>query len=145
MSYTALGVVGVALTVVLDLWVLRTRLLTRRVFWVSYAIVVFFQLVTNGVLTGFEIVRYDGAAILGSSTPSFLGDGRIAYAPVEDLLFGFALVVQAMAWWVWWGRRGVQREPVAGPPRWWLRGGPVGRPTGADGSPPGREGHRDPA
>ena len=63
---------------------------------------------TNGVLTGFEIVRYAGDAIVGSDTPTFLGDGRIAYAPVEDLLFGFALVVQTLAWWVWWGRRGVQ-------------------------------------
>ena len=40
----------------------------------------------------------------------FLGSGRIAWAPVEDLLFGFALVLQTLAWWVFWGRRGVQRE-----------------------------------
>jgi lycopene cyclase domain-containing protein len=118
MSYTQLALVGVALTVVLDLYVLRTRLLTRRVFWVSYAIVVFFQLVTNGVLTGFDIVRYADDAIVGTRTAVFIGDGRIAFAPVEDLLFGFALVVQSMAWWVWWGRRGVQYEPVAGPPVW---------------------------
>jgi hypothetical protein len=110
--------------VVLDLYVLRTRLLTRRVFWVSYAIVVFFQLVTNGVLTGFDIVRYADDAIIGTRTAVFFGDGRIAFAPVEDLLFGFALVVQSMAWWVWWGRRGVQYEPVAGPPVW---AGPSGR------------------
>ena len=99
MSYTALAVLGVGLAVVLDLLVLRTRLLTRRVFWVSYAIIVFFQLVTNGVLTGRDIVTYDPAAILGL---------RIVFAPVEDLLFGFSLVVQTLAWWVWWGRRGVQ-------------------------------------
>jgi hypothetical protein len=41
-------------------------------------------------------VTYDGGAILGL---------RIVNAPVEDLLFGFALVVQSMSWWVWWGRR----------------------------------------
>ena len=117
MTYTQLAVLGVVVTVLLDLVVLRTRLLTRKVFWVAYAIVVLFQLVTNGVLTGFEIVRYDGAAIVGSSHPVAFGDGRILYAPFEDLLFGFALVVQAMAWWVFWGRRGVQREPRSGPPR----------------------------
>jgi lycopene cyclase domain-containing protein len=99
MSYTTLAVLGVAVAVVLDLAVLRTRLLTRRVFWVSYAIIVFFQLVTNGILTGRHIVTYDSDAILGL---------RIVYAPVEDLLFGFSLVVQTLAWWVWWGRRGVQ-------------------------------------
>ncbi|MDQ1649586.1 MAG: hypothetical protein QOG60_1643 [Frankiaceae bacterium] len=99
MSYTALAVLGVVLSVAFDLFVLRTRLLTRKIFWVSYAIIIFFQLITNGILTGRDIVTYDPDAILGL---------RIVYAPVEDLLFGFALVVQTLAWWVWWGRRGVQ-------------------------------------
>ena len=56
MTYTQLAVLGVVAVVVLDLAVLRTRLLRRRVFWAAYAIVVFFQLVTNAVLTGFRIV-----------------------------------------------------------------------------------------
>ena len=110
MTYTTAALLGVAVTVLLDLVVLRTRLLLRKAFWVSYAIVVFFQLVTNGVLTGRGIVFYDGTVITGSSssagqTPPLLGDGRIVFAPLEDLLFGFALVVQTLAWWVWWGRR----------------------------------------
>ncbi|MBI1377588.1 MAG: lycopene cyclase domain-containing protein [Frankiales bacterium] len=129
MTYTSLAVLAVALTALADLAVLRTRLLRRRVFWTAYAIVVGFQLLTNGVLTGLRIVRYDGAAIVGSSTPAagpppFLGDGRIAWAPVEDLLFGFALVLLTQALWVWWGRRGVQRTPYAGPPRLPLPGSP---------------------
>jgi lycopene cyclase domain-containing protein len=101
MSYTALALLGVVLAVVLDLVLLRTRLLTRKIFWVSYAIIVFFQLVTNGIFTGRDIVMYDPDTILGL---------RIVYAPVEDLLFGFSLVVQTLAWWVWWGRRGVQQS-----------------------------------
>ena len=96
MTYTQAALVGVAATVALDLFVLRTRLLTRRTFWTAYAIVVFFQLVTNGILTGRNVVTYDADAIIGL---------RVVYAPVEDLLFGFALVVQTLAWWVWWGRR----------------------------------------
>ncbi len=96
MSYTALAVVGVALSVVLDLAVLRTGLLRRRTFWTAYAIIIGFQLLTNGWLTGRGIVTYAPSAILG---------WRIAYAPVEDLLFGFAMVLQVLAWWVWWGRR----------------------------------------
>lgn len=121
MTYTQLAVLGVVLVVAWDLWIVRTRLLGRRVFWMSYAIIVFFQLVTNGVLTGFRIVRYSGDAILGSSTPEdrpppMFGDGRIMFAPVEDLLFGFALVVLSLTLWVVWGRRGIQREPMAGPP-----------------------------
>ena len=96
MTYTQAALLGVVATVLLDLLVLRTRLLTRKVFWTAYAIIVFFQLVTNGILTGRDIVTYDPDAIVGL---------RIVFAPVEDLLFGFALVVQTLAWWVWWGRR----------------------------------------
>lgn len=122
MTYTQLALLGVVVVAVLDLVVFRTRLLRRRAFWTAYAIVVCFQLLTNAVLTGLRIVRYDGDAIVGSSTPAdgpppFLGDGRIAYAPFEDLLFGFALVVLTLVLWVWWGRRGVQRTPYSGPPR----------------------------
>jgi lycopene cyclase domain-containing protein len=99
-SYTALALVAVAATVLLDLVVLRTRLLTRRAFWVAYAIVVGFQLLVNGWLTGRDVVTYDDTVTLGV---------RVAFAPVEDLLFGFALVTQTLAWWVFWGRRGVGR------------------------------------
>jgi lycopene cyclase domain-containing protein len=95
-TYTGLALAGVAAAVALDLVVLRTGLLRRRAFWASYAIVVFFQLLTNGWLTGRDIVTYAPSAILG---------WRLVYAPVEDLLFGFSLVVQTLAWWVWWGRR----------------------------------------
>jgi hypothetical protein len=123
MSYTQLAIIGVIVVVLIDLFVLRTRMVTRRSFWVPYAIIVFFQLLTNGVLTGFAIVTYDGAFIIGESTPvdgppPFIGQGRIAFAPLEDLLFGFALVLLSISMWVWWGRRGVQRNPMAGPPVW---------------------------
>ncbi|GAA2517468.1 lycopene cyclase domain-containing protein [Pilimelia columellifera] len=96
MSYTAAAVLGVALAAALDLWVLRTRLLARREFWLTYPIIVFFQLLSNGVLTGRSVVRYDPAAILGL---------RVLYAPAEDLLFGFALVLTTLSLWCWHARR----------------------------------------
>lgn len=126
MTYTQIAVSMILATVVLDLWVLRTRLLTRKAFWTAYAIVVFFQLLTNGILTGFNIVRYNGDVIIGSATPVLIGDGRLFYAPIEDLMFGFSLVVQTMAWWVFWGRRGIQVEPKAGPVRLWFGMKPKG-------------------
>jgi lycopene cyclase domain-containing protein len=97
-TYTAAAVLGVLVAVVLDLFVLRVRLLGRVVFWATYPLIIFFQLLSNGILTGRDIVRYDPDAILG---------WRIAYAPVEDLLFGFAMVLLTLDLWVWWGRRGV--------------------------------------
>lgn len=122
MTYTQLAIVGVLVVIALDLYVFKTRILRRKVFWVSYSIVVFFQLVTNGILTGFGIVKYNGEVIIGSSTPQdsppeFFGDGRIVFAPVEDLLFGFSLVTLTLVIWVWLGRLGVQRNPKSGPPR----------------------------
>ncbi len=122
MTYTQIAVMAAVLAVALDL-LLRTRLVTRKVFWVSYAIIVFFQLLSNGVLTGSGTVHYDGAVIVGESSPEgarppFIGQGRLAFAPVEDLLFGFAMILGSQALWIFWGRRGVQREPTSGPPIW---------------------------
>ena len=105
MTYTAAALLGVPAALAVDLLVLRTRLVGRVVFWAAYPIVVVFQLLSNGILTGRRVVIYDPAAILGV---------RIAYAPVEDLLFGFAMVLLTLSLWVWLGRRGVQRTPRAG-------------------------------
>jgi lycopene cyclase domain-containing protein len=104
-SYTFAAVVGALAAIGLDLFVLRTRLLTRRLFWATYPIVVGFQLLSNGILTGRGVVRYDPDAILGP---------RLVYAPLEDLVFGFALVLSSLSLWVWWGRRGV--DPPDPPP-----------------------------
>ncbi len=101
MSYTLAAVLGAAGAVGLDLVVLRTRLLRRKLFWATYPILLAGQLLANGLLTGRGIVRYDPAAVLG---------WRLAYAPVEDLVFGFALILSTLSLWVWWGRRGVQRD-----------------------------------
>ena len=123
MTYTAIGVLAVVIAVLLDLFVFKTRMVTRAVFWSAYAIIVFFQLITNGLFTGTQIVKYYGAAIMGGSSPAdsaptFLGDGRIAFAPAEDLLFGFSLILLSLSLWVFWGRRGVDRTPTSGPPIW---------------------------
>jgi lycopene cyclase domain-containing protein len=95
-SYSALAVTAVIGVLLVDLAVLRTRMVTRPVFWLSYTIVLAFQLLINGVLTGRGVVRYDPAAIWGP---------RLAYAPIEDLLFGFAMVTLTLATWAAVNRR----------------------------------------
>ena len=104
-SYTVAAVIAVLVVVLADLFVLRTALVRSRTWWTAYGIVVVFQLVTNGWLTGRGIVRYGDSAILGSERIVFLGDWRVAFAPVEDLAFGFALVLLSCALWVWTGAR----------------------------------------
>jgi lycopene cyclase domain-containing protein len=106
-GYTVAATAGVLVTVVVDQWLLRTNLLRRKAFWVSYAIVVCFQLVVNGVLTGVPVVRYDPDVILG---------WRVVNAPVEDILFGFALVTLTLCGWTRLGRRRPEPPRRARPP-----------------------------
>ena len=104
-SYTVAAATAVLIAICADLVVLRTALVRSGTWWTAYGIVVFFQLLTNGWLTGRGIVRYSDDAIVGSERIVFLGDGRLAYAPVEDLAFGFALVLMTCAAWAWTGAR----------------------------------------
>ncbi len=104
MTYTTIALVAVAASLALDRWGTRTRLTSTATWWTAYGIIVVFQLLTNGWLTGRGIVRYDPDTIIGDGRVRFLGSGRIAFAPVEDLAFGFALVLTTCAAWVWWGR-----------------------------------------
>ena len=106
MSYTVLSVAAVCAVVAVDLVVLRTRLLLTRRWWAAYGIVLVFQLVTNGWLTGRRIVTYDPAVIVGSGEVVPLGSGRLAWAPVEDLGFGFALVLLTCVVWTALGTGG---------------------------------------
>lgn len=96
MTYTELVLVALATAAVCDELLLRTRLLRRRAFWTAYAIMFCFQLLVNGVLTGLRIVRYEPSTIIGV---------RLAYAPIEDLGFGFALILLTLSCWVALGRR----------------------------------------
>ena len=105
MTYTEAVLAALALVLAIDLFVLRTRLVTRGVFWATYPILLFFQFLSNGILTARDIVRYDPAAIVG---------WRLFHAPVEDIAFGFALILGTLSLWVWWGRRGVQSTPRPG-------------------------------
>ncbi len=106
MTYTLCSAAAVVVVLAVDLLVLRTRVVLTLRWWLSYAIVLAFQLLTNGWLTGRGIVRYRPGAILGGREVPFVGDGRLAYAPVEDLGFGFALVLLTIVIWVRLRHRG---------------------------------------
>ncbi len=101
MVYSDIAIFALLFAVFFDLFGIKTQLLTKEVFWTSYAIILPFQLVTNWWLTSRNIVMYNPDAIMGI---------RVASAPLEDLLFGFALVLCVMAMWVYWGGKGVQKK-----------------------------------
>ena len=96
MSYTITATTFLIASVLFDLFGTKIGLLRRRAFWSSYAIILPFQLLTNWWLTSRNIVLYRSGAITGL---------RIASAPVEDLLFGFALVLSVLTLWVRVGKR----------------------------------------
>jgi lycopene cyclase domain-containing protein len=100
-NYTGIAVTAFLFSIIFDLYIIKSRLLTRAVFWTSYLIILFFQLITNWWLTSREIVMYDPDAIIGI---------RIASAPAEDLFFGFALVLSVMSLWIYWGKKGIQKK-----------------------------------
>lgn len=90
MSYTLLAIAAAIISLLLELFVIRSGVLKQGRFYAAYAIVLVFQFISNGYLTSTEVVQYDPAAIVGL---------RVWHAPMEDLLFGFALILLTMAIW----------------------------------------------
>lgn len=124
MTYLQIGIIYCLLAIVVDLLILKTKVLKLKMFWISYIIVLFFQFLTNGVLTRFLIVRYNDFATIGgdyaTKVPPMIGDGRLFFAPVEDVFFGFSMILLTVSIWIWLGRKNIQREPISGPPpKWW--------------------------
>ena len=101
MTYTELALLSVLLALLFDLYGTRSRMVTRKSFWTAYGIMVFFQLITNWWLTARGILTYDEDVIVGL---------RIASAPAEDLLFGFSMITLTISLWIYWGRKGIQRN-----------------------------------
>ena len=101
MTYSQIAITAAVIAIIIDLTVSSQPLLKRRAFWASYAIILPFQLLTNWWLTSRNIVMYSPDAIFGL---------RIASAPAEDLLFGFALILGVMCIWEYLGRRGISRD-----------------------------------
>ncbi len=96
MSYTFTALGFLIASILFDRFGTQIRLIERRAFWTSYAIILPFQLLTNWWLTSRDIVMYRSGAIIGV---------RIAAAPLEDLIFGFALILGVLTLWVRLGRR----------------------------------------
>jgi lycopene cyclase domain-containing protein len=90
MTYSQIAVAAAIIAIIIDLTVSSQPLLKRRAFWASYAIILPFQLLTNWWLTSNEIVMYSDTEIIGQ---------RLAGAPIEDLLFGFSMILLTISAW----------------------------------------------
>ena len=101
LSYTQITVYALIITVLFDMFVTKNSLLSTIRFWLSYAIIFPFQLISNWWLTSREIVIYNPDVIIGT---------RLASAPIEDLIFGFAMILAVMSIWETLLRRSAQKE-----------------------------------
>jgi lycopene cyclase domain-containing protein len=92
-EYTAAAVLAVIAVLLLEVRVLHTGLLATRAYWIAIAICYAFMIAVNGWLTKLTapIVLYDTNATTGWRFPWDI--------PVEDYLYGFALLTLAMLLW----------------------------------------------
>ena len=93
LGYTLPAAVAVMVVVILELAVYRTGLFRRAAYWISMVIVLGFQILVDGWLTKLSapIVIYDEHHIVGIRFPFDI--------PVEDFLFGWALVTAVLVLW----------------------------------------------
>jgi lycopene cyclase domain-containing protein len=93
LGYTVPALLAAPAVIALERWWLRTGLFRRPAYWLTMVIVFGFQVVVDGRLTRLSapFVVYDPGAITGLRFPFDI--------PVEDFLFGFALVTATLLAW----------------------------------------------
>lgn len=93
LGYTLPALVAVVLVCGWELVFLRTGLFGRPGYWLSMIIVLGFQILVDGWLTKLTapLVLYDSEHITGIRFPWDI--------PVEDYLFGFAMVTAVLLLW----------------------------------------------
>ena len=98
-EYTLATIVAVLVVVAVELFWARTGIFRTAQFWLTMAIVFFFQVLVDGWLTRLAdpIVRYSPAQFAGVRFPFDI--------PIEDFGFGFALVTGSIIAWQLAGRR----------------------------------------
>ena len=99
--YSDIALDAVMIAIIADLFILRTQMVTRGLFWLSYGLILPFQLLTNWWLTSKSIVMYTPDAIIGR---------RLAGAPIEDLLFGFSMILLTLALWEYFSSKSSERN-----------------------------------
>ena len=100
MEYTWGSILAVLAVVGVEVLWFKTGIFRKPTFWISYAIILFFQVLVDGWLTKLSapIVLYNPDENSGLRFPWDI--------PVEDYLFGFALIVLTILLWERAGGRG---------------------------------------
>lgn len=82
--YALLGLPFLGFVLLLDLAILRTRVVTKRSFWTVLLIMMVFSVLFDQLFTGLPIVEYNRSLISGI---------KLGYAPIEDFTYTIAAVI----------------------------------------------------
>lgn len=88
-EYTILAVLAVFLAVLTD-FLLKTKLLKNKKFWIFWVVMFVLIFIVNGYLTWRPIVLYGDSYYLGI---------RLFTIPIEDFFYGFALITMNISIW----------------------------------------------
>lgn len=88
-EYTILALGSAVVATFLD-HLLGTRITHRRSFWITQAVMFFFEIPTNGYLTWRPIVLYNSEVFLNI---------RLGTIPVEDFFYGYGLITLTLIFW----------------------------------------------
>ncbi|GIW60863.1 MAG: hypothetical protein KatS3mg087_1929 [Patescibacteria group bacterium] len=90
MEYTWAALIVLVGSVTLDQWILRTRLLQRREYWIYVVFISIFFFLANQYLTCRPIVLYNEEVYLGV---------RVGCVPIEDYIFNLSLIMWPIMIW----------------------------------------------
>ena len=99
-EYTLLAVIFVLLAVLMD-FILKTRLVLNKKFWIFWALMFILMFIVNGFLTWRPVVIYGEGFYLGI---------RLFTVPIEDFLFGFSLITSNIVLWEFYTQKKVNKR-----------------------------------
>jgi lycopene cyclase domain-containing protein len=88
-EYTIIAVISVLAAVLLDR-LSGIGILRKKEYYIFLPVILFFKLLVNGYLTGYEVVIYNSKYFMGI---------RLGSIPVEDFLFGFSMITMSVIFW----------------------------------------------
>ncbi len=83
-TYFLIGLPFIAAVLVVDIWILKTRVVKKRQTWMVMLVLMIMTAIFDQYLTGRPIVLYDDSLRSGIT---------IGYAPIEDFMYTFAAVI----------------------------------------------------
>ncbi len=89
-TYVLMGLPFILLTIVLDMWILKTHVIKTRQCWGVMVFLMVLTAIFDQFLTGAPVVTYNEATMTNI---------RLGYAPIEDFMYTFSAVIGIGSVW----------------------------------------------